>query len=262
MDPLPILTEIDGPIFTVTINRPERRNAVDRACADALVRAFCAFDQDKDLLVAILAGNGGEFCAGADLKAISEGKGNRLDDAAEDFARCGPMGPTRMALSKPVIAAIEGHAVAGGLELALWCDMRVAARNATFGVYCRRFGVPLIDGGTVRLPRLIGASRAMDMILTGRGVGAEEAFSWGLANRLADPGKALHDAKALARDIAKFPQACMRNDRASALSQWSLTERAALEAEFRLGKETLQSGETLAGATRFSKGDGRGGKAL
>lgn len=262
MDTLPILTEIDGPVFVVTINRPERRNAVDRDCADALVKAFNAFDRDDDLAVAILTGNGGEFCAGADLKAISEGKGNRIDDAPEDFARNGPMGPTRMTLSKPVIAAIEGNAVAGGLELALWCDLRVAARKATFGVYCRRFGVPLIDGGTVRLPRLIGAARAMDMILTGRGVGAEEAYQWGLANRLAEPGKALSDAKALAREIARHPQTCLRNDRASAMSQWALSERAALEAEFKLGLKTLQSGETLAGAARFSKGEGRSGKPL
>lgn len=259
---VPILTEIDGPVFTVVINRPERRNAVDRDCADALAKAFAAFDADNDMSVAILTGNGGQFCAGADLKAIAEGKGNRIDDRDPDFERHGPMGPTRMMLSKPVIAAIEGHAVAGGLELALWCDLRVAARNATFGVYCRRFGVPLIDGGTVRLPRLIGQSRAMDMILTGRGVGAEEAFDWGLANRLAEPGKALEAAKALAREIARHPQICTRNDRASALSQWSLSEREALAAEFALGKNTLQSGETLAGATKFSKGEGRGGKPL
>ncbi len=259
MDPLPILTDIDGPLFIVTINRPERRNAVDRDCADALVRAFEAFDADADLSVAILTGNGGEFCAGADLKAISEGKGNRLDDAAAGFDRNGPMGPTRMILSKPVIAAVEGHAVAGGLELALWCDLRVAARNSTFGVYCRRFGVPLIDGGTVRLPRLIGASRAMDMILTGRGVGAEEALSFGLANRLAEPGRALGEAKALAREVSRFPQICMRNDRASALAQWALTEKDALAAEFAIGKKTLASGETLAGAARFAKGEGRGG---
>lgn len=262
METLPILTEIDGPVFTVTINRPERRNAVDRDCADALVKAFSAFDADKDLSVAILTGNGGQFCAGADLKAIADGKGNRLDGAREDFERNGPMGPTRMMLSKPVIAAIEGHAVAGGLELALWCDLRVAARNATFGVYCRRFGVPLIDGGTVRLPRLIGASRAMDMILTGRGVGAEEAFEWGLANRLAEPGKALAEAKMLAFEIARHPQTCLRNDRASALAQWSLSTRDALAAEFALGLKTLHSGETLAGATKFTKGEGRSGKPL
>ena len=257
METLPILTEIDGPVFTVTINRPERKNAVDRDCAQALAKAFRAFDDDKDLSVAILTGNGGTFCAGADLKAIAEGKANRTEADGD-----GPMGPSRMRLSKPVIAAIEGFAVAGGLELALWCDLRVAAMNATFGVYCRRFGVPLIDGGTIRLPRLIGASRAMDMILTGRGVSAEEAFDWGLANRLADPGKALQAAKALAHDIARLPQICMRNDRASAHGQWALSEEDALAAEFALGAKTLQSGETLAGAADFAAGKGRGGNAL
>ena len=262
MTNLPILTEIDGPVFVVTINRPERRNAVDRDCADALANAFEAFDQDKDLSVAILTGNGGEFCAGADLKAIAAGKGNRIDGDDDNFTRNGPMGPTRMILSKPVIAAVEGHAVAGGLELALWCDLRVAARNAVFGVYCRRFGVPLIDGGTVRLPRLIGQSRAMDMILTGRGVAAEEALEWGLANRLAAPGAALSEAKTLAKEIAKHPQICLRNDRASAHSQWSLPEREALAAEFALGLKTLQSGETIAGAARFTQGEGRGGEPL
>ena len=252
-----ILTEIDGPVFVVTINRPERRNAVDRATAEALVDAFSAFDADDDLPVAILTGAGGNFCAGADLKAVAEGNGNRV---APDGA--GPMGPSRMMLSKPVIAAVEGHAVAGGLELALWCDLRIAARDATFGVYCRRFGVPLIDGGTVRLPRLIGASHAMDMILTGRGVGAEEAFAWGLANRLCEPGEALRIAKALAKDLAALPQACMRNDRLSALAQWSLSEQEAIAAEFALGLKTLASGETLAGATRFKDGEGRGGKTI
>lgn len=252
-----ILTEIDGPVFVVTINRPERRNAVDRATADALANAFGAFDSDTDLSVAILAGAGGNFCAGADLKAVAEGRGNRVDAVGD-----GPMGPSRMMLSKPVIAAVEGHAVAGGLELALWCDLRVAARDATFGVYCRRFGVPLIDGGTVRLPRLIGAARAMDMILTGRAVGAEEAYQWGLANRLAEPGAALRAAKALAHDLARLPQICMRNDRLSALRQWSLSEADAIAAEFELGLQTLQSGETLAGATKFAGGAGRGGTTL
>jgi enoyl-CoA hydratase len=252
-----ILTEIDGPIFVVTINRPERRNAVDRATADALANAFRAFDADADLTVAILTGAGGNFCAGADLKAVAEGKGNRIDADGD-----GPMGPSRMMLSKPVIAAVEGHAVAGGLELALWCDLRVAARDATFGVYCRRFGVPLIDGGTVRLPRLIGASRAMDMILTGRSVGAEEALQWGLANRLCEPGAALQTAKTIAHDLARLPQVCMRNDRLSALSQWSLSEEQALAAEFALGLKTLASGETLAGAAKFAGGAGRGGAAL
>jgi len=252
-----ILTEIDGPVFVVTINRPERRNAVDRATAMALADAFCAFDADADMAVAILAGAGGNFCAGADLKAVAEGQGNRVEPVGD-----GPMGPSRMMLSKPVIAAIEGHAVAGGLELALWCDLRVAARDATFGVYCRRFGVPLIDGGTVRLPRLIGASRAMDMILTGRAVAAEEAMDWGLANRVAQTGQALAEAKALAKALAALPQVCMRNDRRSALTQWSLPESDAIAAEFALGRATLLSGETLAGATKFSGGAGRGGKPL
>ncbi len=252
-----ILTEIDVPVFVVTINRPERRNAVDRATADALASAFRAFDGDNDMSVAILTGAGGNFCAGADLKAVAEGRGNRTLTSGD-----GPMGPSRMTLSKPVVAAIEGHAVAGGLELALWCDLRVAARDATFGVYCRRFGVPLIDGGTVRLPRLIGAARAMDMILTGRSVGAEEAFAWGLANRLADKGSALRDAKALAHELSRLPQSCMRNDRLSALRQWSLSEEDAIAAEFALGLTTLQSGETLAGAARFRDGAGRGGKTL
>jgi enoyl-CoA hydratase len=254
-DAPPILTEIDGPLYVVTINRPERRNAVDRSTADALVNAFRAFDAEESLRVAILTGSGGDFCAGADLKAVASGEGNRVDATGD-----GPMGPTRMALSKPVIAAVEGHAVAGGLELALWCDLRVAARDATFGVYCRRFGVPLIDGGTVRLPRLIGQSRAMDMILTGRGVSAEEAFDFGLANRLSEPGRALAEAKALARELARSPQLCMRNDRLSALAQWSLPETEAIASEFAFGLKTLASGEPLAGATAFAEGAGRGGK--
>ncbi len=256
-DTLPILTEIDGAVFVVPINRPERRNAVDRHCADALANAFRAFDADEDLRVAILTGAGGQFCAGADLKAVAQGHGNRTGPEGD-----GPMGPSRLMLSKPVIAAVEGNAVAGGLELALWCDLRVAAHDATFGVYCRRFGVPLIDGGTVRLPRLIGASRAMDMILTGRSVSAADAFAWGLANRLAAPGAALREAKALAHDLARLPKICMRNDRLSALSQWSLSEADAIAAEFALGVKTLVSGETLAGATKFSGGAGRGGAKL
>jgi len=252
-----VLTKRDGAIFIVTINRPERRNAIDRPAAEALSAAFKAFDEDANLSAAILTGAGGAFCAGADLRAIAGGKGNRIEADGD-----GPMGPTRMMLSKPVIAAIEGHAVAGGLELALWCDLRVAARDATFGVYCRRFGVPLIDGGTVRLPRLIGQSRALDMILTGRPVGAEEAFQWGLANRLAEPGEALDAAIALANDLAALPQTCLRNDRISALAQWSLGEKEAIAAEFALGQKTLESGETLAGAARFSKGEGRSGVSI
>lgn len=249
-----VRTQIQGPVFTVTLDRPARRNAVDRATAEALAEAFRAFDADKALSVAVLTGAGGEFCAGADLKAIAEGDANRVELDGD-----GPMGPTRLALSKPVIAAIEGHAVAGGLELALWCDLRVAAQSAIFGVYCRRFGVPLIDGGTVRLPRLIGMSRAMDMILTGRPVGAEEAFQFGLANRTCPDGDALATARALAEQIAAFPQTCLRNDRLSAYEAMAISEAEALVEETRRGLDTLMSGETLDGAARFSGGEGRGG---
>lgn len=250
-----VRTEGHGPVFIVTIDRPERRNAVDRATAELLADAFRAFEQDDRLGVAILTGAGGEFCAGADLKAISEGEPNRVELDGD-----GPMGPSRMRLSKPVIAAVEGHAVAGGLELALWCDLRVMAEDATFGVYCRRFGVPLIDGGTVRLPRLIGESRAMDLILTGRPVKAEEALAIGLANRIARPCEALTDAIALAEQIAAFPQTCLRNDRRSVYQAASLSFEDAMVNETRLGLETLNSGETVAGATRFKDGEGRGGK--
>ncbi len=249
-----LITETDGPFCIITLNRPDRRNAVDRATADALADAFRAFDRDDELSVAILTGAGGQFCAGADLKAIADGQANRVEQDGD-----GPMGPTRMALTKPVIAAVEGHAVAGGLELALWCDMRIAAQSATFGVYCRRFGVPLIDGGTVRLPRLIGMSRAMDMILTGRPVDADEALSFGLANRVCADGEALETAKALAHQIAAFPQTCLRNDRASAYGAMGLSEADALVEETLRGLNTLKSGETLAGASRFTDGEGRGG---
>ncbi|MEL7488307.1 MAG: crotonase/enoyl-CoA hydratase family protein [Pseudomonadota bacterium] len=252
-----IRVETDNTLAVVTIDRPSRCNAVDRPTAEALSDAFGAFDKDDDLSVAVLTGAGGAFCAGADLKAVAMGDGNRMAPDGD-----GPMGPTRMRLKKPVIAAIEGHAVAGGLELALWCDLRVAAQDAIFGVFCRRFGVPLVDGGTVRLPRLIGQSRALDMILTGRAVGAEEAYEWGLANRIAAPGLALTDALSLARDLAALPQACMRNDRASALAQWALPETEALSAEFGGGLRTLESGETLQGASRFADGEGRSGAPL
>jgi len=245
----------DGPVAVVTIERPDRRNAVDRDTARALAEAFRRFDREADAAVAILTGQGEHFCAGADLKALSEGRGNRLAQDGD-----GPMGPTRLRLSKPVIAAVEGYAVAGGLELALWCDLRVMAEDAVFGVFCRRFGVPLVDGGTVRLPRLIGQSRAMDLILTGRPVKADEALSIGLANRVAPPGQALAAALALAKEIAAFPQACMRNDRAAALDQWSLSEEDALRAETVLGLETLASGETASGAGRFAGGEGRHGE--
>jgi enoyl-CoA hydratase len=245
----------DGRIAIVTIERPERRNAVDAATAQALYDAFKAFDADEGLDVAVLTGRGGYFCAGADLKAISEGGGNPVK-ATGDF---GPMGCTRLALGKPVIAAVEGPAVAGGLEVACWADLRVAAEDATFGVFCRRFGVPLIDLGTVRLPRLIGHSRAMDLILTGRPVGAKEALEMGLANRVAPSGKALEAALDLARQIAAFPQLCLRNDRLSAIAQWSLDWDEAQAFEIKVGMETLRSGSSRDGAARFAAGQGRGG---
>lgn len=239
----------------ITLMKPERRNAVDGKMAEELADAFRQFDADENVSVAILKGDDDAFCAGADLKAVSSGQGaNRVEETGD-----GPMGPTRMSLSKPVIAAIEGPAVAGGLELALWCDLRVASETAVFGVYCRRFGVPLIDGGTVRLPRLIGQSRAMDMILTGRSVDASEAYEMGLVNRLAKPGQAIDRAMELADQIAAFPQICLRNDRRSVYDQWSLSEADALRNETRLGLETLKSGETVAGATRFKTGAGRHG---
>ncbi|HEX6865791.1 MAG TPA: crotonase/enoyl-CoA hydratase family protein, partial [Caulobacteraceae bacterium] len=240
--------DTDGAIAVVTIRRAARRNAVDGPTARALYEAFKRFDADERLSVAILTGEGGNFCAGADLKGVASGAGNPVERTGD----LGPMGPTRLQLSKPVIAAVEGYAVAGGLELALWCDLRVAAESATFGVFCRRFGVPLIDLGTVRLPRLIGASRAMDLILTGRPVGAEEALAMGLANRLVPDGQARSAAIELANQIAAFPQGCMRNDRRSALDQWSLDWDAATAHEIALGMETLRSGETLAGAARFA----------
>jgi enoyl-CoA hydratase len=244
----------EGPVIVVTIFRPERRNAVDSATAAALLAAFTAFDEDDSASVAILTGAGGSFCAGADLKALDEGDRRPVTEDGP-----GPMGPTRLDLSKPVIAAIEGHAVAGGLELALWCDLRVAATDAVLGVYCRRFGVPLVDGGTVRLPRLIGQSHALDLVLTGRGVGGPEALRMGLVNRLAAPGHALEEARALALELAAFPQTCMRNDRRSVLWQWGLAEPDALVLEARFGLDTIESGETLQGAARFASGAGRHG---
>jgi enoyl-CoA hydratase len=247
--------EIRGRVAVITLDRPEARNAVDGPTARALVDAFKRFESDDGADIAILTGAGGTFCAGADLKAIGTDNMNRVEETGD-----GPMGPTRMRLSKPVIAAIEGHAVAGGLELALWCDLRVAARSAVFGVFCRRFGVPLIDGGTIRLPRLIGQSRAMDMILTGRAVEAEEALQMGLANRVCETGEALNSALDLAGRIVGFPARCMRNDRMSVLEQWPLDEAGALVNETRRGLDTLASGETLEGAKRFTGGEGRGGK--
>ncbi|MFM7538018.1 MAG: crotonase/enoyl-CoA hydratase family protein [Acidimicrobiales bacterium] len=246
----------DAGILVVTIDRPEVRNAVDRPTAEALAAAFRTFDGDDTVSVAVLTGARGTFCAGADLKAVTAGRGNRVD---ADVAADGPMGPTRMVLSKPVIAAVEGHAVAGGLELAAWCDLRVAARDAVFGVYCRRWGVPLVDGGTVRLPRLIGHSHALDLILTGRGVSGDEAHAMGLANRLVEPGDALDAAIDLARRLAGFPQACLRADRRSSYDQWDLALPDALAHETALGRAVIASGETAAGAARFAAGAGRGG---
>jgi enoyl-CoA hydratase len=248
--------ERHGAVSVVAINRPEARNAVDGPTATALAEAFEDFDADDGAAVAVLTGRGGTFCAGADLKAM----GTERENKARPTGR-GPMGPTRMVTTKPVIAAVEGYAVAGGLELALWCDLRVAASDATFGVFCRRWGVPLIDGGTVRLPRLIGHSRAMDMILTGRAVSGDEALSFGLANRLAAPGAALEVAIELAGQIAALPQICLRSDRDSALRQWGADEATAMDFEFATGFEVIRSGETAAGALRFREGAGRHGQA-
>ena len=248
-------SEADGAVVVVTIDRPEARNAVDGPTAAALADVFRAFDGDRERSVAILTGADATFCAGADLKAVGEGRGNRVEPHGD-----GPMGPTRMLLSKPVIAAVEGHAVAGGLELALWCDLRVAASDAVFGVYCRRWGVPLCDGGTVRLPRLIGHSHALDLILTGRGVSGEEARSMGLVNRLTEPGRALAVALALARQLAAFPQLCLRSDRLSSYEQWALDGDGALGNEMRRGLAVIRSGETLEGAMRFAAGEGRHGQ--
>jgi enoyl-CoA hydratase len=249
-----VRVEKDGPVTTVVLSRPQARNAVDPETAGALADAFRAFDADPAASVAVLWGEGGTFCAGADLKAFAAGA---YDDVALEGD--GPMGPTRLVLDKPVVAAIEGHAVAGGLELALWCDLRVAAEDATFGVFCRRWGVPLIDGGTVRLPRLIGLSRALDLILTGRAVSASEALQLGLANRVVPKGAARAAAEALAREIAAFPQACMRTDRRSAIEQGDLDAGEALRNELRHGKRALEAG-AREGAKRFVAGAGRGGK--
>ena len=247
-----LLVEKLGSVWVVTINRPERRNAVDRETAAALAEAFRAFDHDTQAAVAILTGAGGTFCAGADLQRFAHGEGNRVSEDGD-----GPMGPTRLSLSKPVIAAVAGYAVAGGLELACWCDLRVVEQDAVFGVFCRRWGVPLIDGGTVRLPRLVGRSRALDMILTGRPVGADEAREMGLANRVVPNGSALHEAISLAQEIARFPQATMRSDRQSLYLSESLEVEEAMAKEFELGARNLEEGR--AGAARFSAGRGRGG---
>lgn len=243
-------------VMTIILDRPDVRNAVDAPTADALADAFRTFDSDEDARAAVLWGSGGTFCAGADLKAVLSGENrNRVEEDGD-----GPMGPTRMTLSKPVIAAVSGHAVAGGLELALWCDLRVVEKSAVFGVFCRRWGVPLIDGGTIRLPRLIGLSRAMDMILTGRPVGAEEALAMGLANRVVEDGTCREEAERLAARIAAFPQATMRHDRLSAYEQDGMDLPAAIRNELRHGSEALRAAEFLNGADRFVKGEGRHGE--
>jgi enoyl-CoA hydratase len=249
-----VQTRRDGRILVVSLARPEVRNAVDGPTALALERAFLDFDADAALDIAVLAGAGGSFCAGADLKAIAQG-GERMNPLHDDLARTAPMGATRLALGKPVIAAIEGHAVAGGLELALWCDLRVAAEGAVLGVFCRRWGVPLIDGGTVRLPRLIGESRAMELILTGRAVDAQEALAIGLMHRVVPTGRALDSALALARELAALPQACLRSDRLSVRAQSGRSFAEAMAEEFRLGRATLDSGSAARGGQAFARRD-------
>jgi enoyl-CoA hydratase len=241
-----VLVEKEGPVMTIILSRPEAKNAVDREAAEALADAFRRFEADEEARVAVLWGAGGTFCAGADLKAIASGSPNRLDPTGD-----APMGPSRMLLDKPVIAAISGYAVAGGLELALFCDLRVVEEDAVLGVFCRRWGVPLIDGGTIRLPRLIGLSRALDLILTGRAVSASEALAMGLANRVVKVGAARSEAEALARDIAAFPQVCMRGDRRSAYEQLDLSFEEALANEWRHGMRSLEA-DALQGAARFT----------
>jgi len=254
-----VLVEKKDSITTIIINRPEVRNAVDGETAQLLIRAFRDFEADETALVAVLCGAGGSFCAGADLKSIAAAVDGipplRIDETGD-----GPLGPSRMLLSKPVIAAVSGYAVAGGLELALWCDMRVVERSAVMGVFCRRWGVPLIDGGTIRLPRIIGMGRAMDMILTGRPVGAEEALSFGLASRIVENGQSRNAAEELAVQISRFPQQCMRHDRLSAYEQFSMDLPSALLNEFHHGLHALSSNETLEGAQRFASGKGRHGE--
>ncbi|MCA1960303.1 MAG: crotonase/enoyl-CoA hydratase family protein [Desulfomonile sp.] len=252
-----VRVEKQGSVTTVIIDRPEAKNAVDRPTATALADTFRKFEADESALVAVLWGAGGTFCAGADLKAIAKLDPNRINRLEPEGD--GPMGPSRLRLSKPVIAAISGYAVAGGLELAVWCDLRVMEETATLGVFCRRFGVPLIDGGTVRLPRLIGMSRALDLILTGRPVGAEEALQFGLVNRVVPHGTARQAAETLAAQIAAFPQECMRSDRLSAYEQWELSGDEALRNEFARGMKVLQAAEAVAGARSFESGSGRHG---
>lgn len=250
-----VITARDGKVLTVTINRPEVRNAVDSATASALADAFKEFEGDDDLCAAVLTGSGGTFCAGADLREVADGRRTAIEESGT-----GPMGPTWLQLSKPVVAAVEGHAVAGGLELALWCDLRVAARDAVFGVFNRRFGVPLIDLGTVRLPRMIGHGRALDLILTGRAVSGEEALQMGLVNRLVEPGKALETALELAHTLTGFPQHGLRADRMSVYEQWSLSWEDARRNELKHGMKVLSSGESRAGAQRFTSGEGKHGE--
>ena len=257
-----VVVDRRGTLWTISLNRPQARNAVDGPTARLLSQALRKFDADTEACVAVLTGTGGQFCAGADLKAVAGGPGDNSRALSMNPAMeaDGPMGPTRLQLRKPVIAAVEGYCVAGGLELALWCDLRVASASAVFGVFCRRFGVPLIDGGTVRLPRLIGQSRALDMILTGRPVAADEALAMGLANRVVPQGQALAAALELAGQVASHPQQCMRNDRASVYGQQGLSETDAMRQEFAWGQATLASGETLEGASRFVGGLGRHGR--
>ena len=249
-----VLIERKYPVYTVIINNPEVKNAVDGPTAKELADAFREFENDDKAEVAVLWGANGTFCSGANLKAIAEGYGNRIDKNGD-----GPMGPTRIRLSKPVIAAVAGYAVAGGLELAIWCDLRVVEKSATFGFFNRRFGVPLVDGGTVRLPRLIGLSRALDMILTGRPIKAEEAFLWGLANRVVEDGQSKQEAEKLAREITAFPKTCMRNDRLSAYEQFGLNIEDAMVKEFEYGLKTLESGEYLEESKAFTQGKGKHG---
>jgi enoyl-CoA hydratase len=253
----PVRVEKSGPVTTVVLSRPAARNAVNRETSQALAAAFRAFEADPAAAVAVLWGEGGTFCAGADLKSVASSSGGAPALREEGD---GPLGPTRMLLSKPVIAAVAGYAVAGGLELALWCDLRVVEKGAVFGVFCRRFGVPLCDGGTVRLPQIVGLGRALDMILTGRPVGAEEALRFGLADRVVEDGESRAAAEALAREVAAFPQICLRSDRRSVYEQLGRPLDAALRGETRLGVAVIESGETRAGAERFARGIGRHGK--
>ena len=244
----------DYPVCTIILDNPESKNAIDGETATALAKAFREFDADERALVAVLWGANETFCSGANLKALANGKGNRIAKTGD-----APLGPTRMLLSKPVIAAVSGYAVAGGLELACWCDLRIAEKSAIFGVFCRRFGVPLIDGGTVRLPRLIGTSRTMDMILTGRPVDAYEALSWGLVNRVVDDGQSRQVSEKLAKKIAKYPQNCMRNDRLSVLTNQGKPVVEAMQSEFEYGLKTLGTGEFLSGSDSFTNGKGKHG---